>query len=128
MIIDQGIDIVNTKRVERLYLKYGNTFLNKVFSKQEIELFTQRNKDINFLAKRFAAKEAFAKAIGFGFGKNLKLLDISTINNKNGLPCMVFSVNLKQKLKQIYGNNYVVKVSLSDEEKYAIASVIIYSC
>ncbi len=123
-MIKQGIDIVEINRIKTLYDKYGNVFLNKVFTKNEQQTFIAKNQDIAFLAKRFAVKEAFAKALGVGFNDGIRLLDIQTLNDSKGCPFVSYSAKIEQILTKEFGK-FSVSVSLSDEKKYAIASVII---
>ncbi len=123
-MIKQGIDIVEINRIERLYNKYGDIFLNKVFTKDERKAFAKKNQNIAFLAKRFAVKEAFAKALGIGFKDGIRLLDIQTLNDSKGCPIVSYSSKIEQILQKEF-EKFSVSVSLSDERQYAIASVII---
>lgn len=123
-IIGIGTDIVLNNRVKKL-IKNKN-FLNRIYTNQEIK-FAKKQKEIpSFLAKRFAAKEAFAKALGTGFRKNLNFKDIEILNDKLGKP--YYSIN--SKLKKIIFRSLKVKnldffLSLSDEKLYSIAFAII---
>lgn len=123
-IIGIGTDIVLNNRIKKL-IKNKN-FLNRIYTNQEIK-FAKKQKEIpSFLAKRFAAKEAFAKALGTGFRKNLNFKDIEILNDKLGKP--YYSIN--SKLKKIIFRSLKVKnldffLSLSDEKLYSIAFVII---
>ena len=123
-IIGIGTDIVLNNRVKKL-IKNKN-FLNRIYTNQEIK-FAKKQKEIpSFLAKRFAAKEAFAKALGIGFRKNLNFKDIEILNDKLGKP--YYSIN--SKLKKIIFRSLKVKnldffLSLSDEKLYSIAFAII---
>ena len=123
-IIGIGTDIVLNNRIKKL-IKNKN-FLNRIYTNQEIK-FAKKQKEIpSFLAKRFAAKEAFAKALGTGFRKNLNFKDIEILNDKLGKP--YYSIN--SKLKKIIFRSLKVKnldffLSLSDEKLYSIAFAII---
>lgn len=123
-IIGIGTDIVLNNRIKKL-IKNKN-FLNRIYTNQEIK-FAKKQKEIpSFLAKRFAAKEAFAKALGIGFRKNLNFKDIEILNDKLGKP--YYSIN--SKLKKIIFRSLKVKnldffLSLSDEKLYSIAFAII---
>lgn len=123
-IIGIGTDIVLNNRIKKL-IKNKN-FLNRIYTNQEIK-FAKKHKEISsFLAKRFAAKEAFAKALGTGFRKNLNFKDIEILNDKLGKP--YYSINTK--LKKIIFRSLKVKnldffLSLSDEKLYSIAFAII---
>ena len=122
-ILGIGVDIVDNSRFKKLYK--NSLFINKIFSKKEI-LISKKIKDKkSYFAKRFAAKEAFSKAIGTGFRKGLNFKDISIINNKLGKPtflmCKKFKLILKKKFN-INSSNF--HLSISDEREYSIAFVI----
>ena len=123
-IIGNGVDIVENRRIAKS-LK-NNGFLYRIFTKSEIEQSKKIKNKVNFFAKRFAAKEAFVKALGTGIRNNINFKDINVKNNINGQPLMNISNNLKRLLKQKFKiNKYRLYLSLSDEKKYSIAFVII---
>ena len=123
-ILGTGIDIVENIRIKKS-LKNKN-FINRIFSASEI-LFSKKTKDKQaYYAKRFAAKEAFAKAVGTGFRNDLNFKDISIVNNKIGKPSFV----INEKIKKIIKKQFKIKafnffLSISDEKKYSIAFVIL---
>ena len=123
-IIGNGVDIVENRRIAKS-LK-NNGFLYRIFTKNEIDQSKKIKNKVNFFAKRFAAKEAFVKALGTGFRNNINFKDINVKNNINGQPLMNISNNLKRLLKQKFKiNKYRLYLSLSDEKKHSIAFVII---
>ena len=127
MILGNGIDIIDIDRIRRVIDKYGNRFKKRCFSTFEIERSEKRLNSIESYAKRYAAKEACAKALGTGLSRGVFWKDIEVINNKFGKPF----VKLHGKAKKIFENmNKVssskIEISLSDEKKYAIAHVTIY--
>ena len=123
-IIGNGVDIVENKRI-RNSLKNKN-FINRVFTKNEISSSKKLINKTNYYAKRFAAKEAFVKALGEGFRNNINFNDIDIINDKKGKPIINISSNIKKFIKKKFKlNNYKILLSLSDEKKYSIAYVII---
>ena len=89
-----GSDLVNIKRIQGI-LKRNRNFKNRVFSKKEIVIGSKKNNQSNYFAKRFAAKEAFSKALGTGISKGLSFKDIEILNNKRGKP--ILNVNGKSK-------------------------------
>lgn len=95
-------------------------FIEKVFSKEEIELYKKRKNSIDVLAGRFCAKEAFVKAIGTGV-KNFELNEISTLTDETGRPYMVLSDNIKS----IIGEKNL-SVSITHTNEYASAAVLVY--
>jgi len=123
-IIGNGVDIVENRRIKKS-LK-NNGFLYRIFTKSEIEQSKKIKNKVNFFAKRFAAKEAFVKALGTGIRNNINFKDINVKNNINGQPLMNISNNLKRLLKQKFKiSKYRLYLSLSDEKKHSIAFVII---
>ena len=86
MIIGHGIDLIDIRRVEKTINKFGNRFINRIFTKGEIIRSDNRNKRIESYAKRFAAKEACSKALGTGFRSGVYWRDIEVVNEKTGKP------------------------------------------
>ncbi len=123
-IIGNGVDIVENRRIAKSLKNKG--FLYRIFTKNEIEQSKIIKNKVNFFAKRFAAKEAFVKALGTGIRNNINFKDINVKNNINGQPLMNISNNLKRLLKQKFKiSKYRLYLSLSDEKKHSIAFVII---
>tara|TARA_B100000676_G_C17748347_1_gene665132 strand:- start:284 stop:673 length:390 start_codon:yes stop_codon:yes gene_type:complete len=123
-IIGIGVDIVNNNRLKKLVK--NRSFIERVFTNHEKKIsFTLKNK-INYFSKRFAAKEAFSKATGFGISKNLHFKDIEIKNNKRGKPAINLNKStvlyLKKKFKV---KSFKTNLSISDEKNYSIAYVII---
>ena len=123
-ILGTGVDIVENIRIKKL-LKNKN-FINRIFSGNEI-LQSKKFKDKTaYYAKRFACKEAFAKALGIGFRNDLNFNDISIINNKVGKPSFIINQKLKRIIKkQLKITSFNFFLSISDEKKYSIAFVIL---
>ena len=127
MIYGNGIDIIDINRIRRVINKYGNKFKRRCFSIYEIERSENRLNSIESYAKRYAAKEACAKALGTGLARGVFWKDIEIVNNEYGKPF----IQLHSKAKDIFKNMNItsktqIEVSLSDEKKYAIANVTIY--
>ena len=123
-IIGNGVDIIKNSRINSSIKIKG--FLNRIFTKKEIEQGKKLKNKINFFAKRFAAKEAFAKAIGTGFRYDINFIDIEIKNYKNGKPYISLSKKLKNFLKKKFKiKKFKVFLSLSDEKDYSIAYVVI---
>ena len=123
-ILGIGVDIIENSRIKRSIKK--KSFITRIFSKSEI-LYSKKLKDkTNYYAKRFAAKEALAKSIGTGFRDNLRFKDISIINNKVGKPSFLITNKLKIIIKkQLKVSSFNFFLSISDENKYSIAFVIL---
>tara|TARA_B100000579_G_scaffold390496_1_gene365014 strand:+ start:850 stop:1239 length:390 start_codon:yes stop_codon:yes gene_type:complete len=123
-IVGNGVDIIENKRIRKSLKIKG--FINRIFTPNEINKSKKFNNKVNFLAKRFAAKEAFVKALGEGFRRNINFNDIDITNDKKGKPLIKISKNVKKILKKKFNlNKYKIFLSLSDEKKYSIAYVII---
>ena len=123
-IIGNGVDIIKNSRINSSLKIKG--FLNRIYTKKEIQQGKKLKNRINFYAKRFAAKEAFVKAIGTGFRSEINFIDIEIKNYKNGKPYILLSNKLKNFLKKKFKiRKYKVFLSLSDENDYSIAFVVI---
>ena len=121
-----GTDIVNIKRMEKSIKKNGVVFKNKIFSKNEINYCEKKKNPFPFYAKRFAAKEAFTKALGTGIRKGVNLKNIEITNNVYGKPLILLKGNLSSYLKKkIKTSKYDIHLSLSDDKPWAQATVII---
>ena len=121
-----GTDIVNIRRIEQLLKKHKFSFKNKIFSKKEISYCEKRKNSGAFYAKRFAAKEAFTKALGTGIRKGVNLKNIEITNNVHGKPSIYLKGNLANYLKKkIKCKKYDIHLSLSDDKPWAQATVII---
>ncbi len=123
-IIGNGVDIIKNSRINNSLKIKG--FLNRIFTQNEIQQGEKLKNKINFYAKRFAAKEAFVKAIGTGFRSDINFIDIEIKNYKNGKPYISISKKLNNFLQKKFKiQKYKVFLSLSDEKEYSIAFVVI---
>ena len=122
-IIGTGVDIVENSRIKKAIL--NNSFLNRVFTNEEI-LFSKNMKNkSSYFAKRFAAKEAFVKSLGTGFRNGFNFKDISVINDNLGKPSFFITKKIKNMIKKRFKiNSFNFFLSISDEKKYSIAFVI----
>ena len=119
-ILDIGVDIVEIDRIKEALTK-NERFLNKLFTKNEIEYFNSKNFKVETIAGNFAAKEAISKAIGTGI-RNFKFSDMEILRNDLGKPVVKTYNNLKQIC--IDFNVLDIKVSISHSNKYAVANAI----
>ena len=126
MICGAGIDIIDVRRIKRVLEKYGNRFKNKCFHNHEIKWSEKKLNSAESYAKRYAAKEACAKALGTGLARGVFWKDIEVYNNNFGKPHIRLHNNAKKYIEKLSKNNLKIEVSLSDEKNYAIASVIIF--
>ena len=125
MILGIGVDIIEIKRIKKLINKYGNRFKNKCFHKNEILRSENKFNSVESYAKRYAAKEACAKALGTGLARGVHWKDIEIFNNKFGKPHIILHNKAKQYLADLDDKKYNIQVSLTDEKELAIANVII---
>ncbi|ETO91535.1 MAG: holo-[acyl-carrier-protein] synthase [Candidatus Xenolissoclinum pacificiensis L6] len=112
-----GIDIVEVDRMETLFRRYGNRFLRRVFADNEVHYVRSIKRDrlvAKYLAKQFAVKEAYIKAVG-GMYNNLSMRSISTTHDKLGKPFLVINGVMQKH----------ISISISDERCYAVALVLI---
>ncbi len=124
IIFGIGTDIISVDRIKKS-LK-NNSFLNRVYNKKEIIKCKKINKSTNCFAKRFAAKEAFSKALGTGISNGINLNEIIILNKKSGKPYINLVGKTKKILKKKFKRKKVkVSLSLSDEKNYAVAFVTI---
>ena len=125
-ILGTGIDIVENYRLKKLLLKKKSNFKNKIFTNNEIEYCEKKSNFTNCYSKRFAAKEAFVKALGTGFRKNINFKDIEVLKNHYGKPYLLINKKVINKIKTSFKVKKInILLSISDETKYSIASVII---
>ena len=123
-IVGNGVDIIENIRIKNSIK--NKRFVSRIFTTNEIKKSQKLNNKINYFAKRFAAKEAFVKALGEGFRQNISFNDIDITNDKKGKPIINISNNIKKLIKKKFKlNKFRIFLSLSDEKKYSIAYVII---
>ena len=121
-----GIDIVENYRFKKILLKKKLNFKKKIFTINEVAYCEKKSNSINCYSKRFAAKEAFAKALGVGFRENINFKDIEVVNNAYGKPYVSINKKIANKIKTLFKvKKFNVLLTISDEKKYSIASVII---
>lgn len=119
MVKGLGNDIIEISRIEGSIGRFGQRFLDRLFSAEEQGYCTQYQEPSRHYAGRFAAKEAIVKALGTGFRNGISWLDIEILNDNDGRPHVYFS----QNLKDIYGDPQIM-VSISHCREYATAVAI----
>jgi len=125
-ILGTGIDIVENYRLKKILQKKKSNFKKKIFTINEVAYCEKKSNSINCYSKRFAAKEAFAKALGVGFRENINFKDIEVVNNAYGKPYVSINKKIANKIKTLFKvKKFNVLLTISDEKKYSIASVII---
>ena len=130
MIFGIGTDILDISRLEKTIKKFDKKFISRIYGQQEIDIMNTKFKNSNlYLGKRFAAKEAFWKAISPDRGDGIAFKEIETLNDQNGKPYLYFSgkteMYIKNKEKKL-NSKFKFDISLSDEPPYVLAFVVIY--
>ena len=123
MIYGIGTDIVNIERVQTILNKNREGFINRVLTDHEKALFANKADSAAFCAKRFAAKEAFSKALGTGIGRVVSFQDLTVRSNEHGKPYFMPSEKLRLYLQEKgikHGH-----LSISDESQNALAFVVL---
>jgi holo-[acyl-carrier protein] synthase len=123
MIFGVGTDIVEYARFERMLERYGDRFAERVLSERELPEFRSHVHPARLLAKRFAAKEAFAKAVGSGLREPVSLHRISATHDDLGKPMLLFDETLLTHLRQLGVNRH--HLSISDEHSMIVAFVVL---
>jgi holo-[acyl-carrier protein] synthase len=123
MILGSGVDIASVERIEWAASRWGDRFLRRVFTEDEIALCRRRRHFHECLALRFAAKEAFVKAVGWGFRNGLRWRDIEVRSDSMGKPYLF----LRGKANEVVQSRGIdrIHLTLSDERPYAIAHVLL---
>lgn len=124
MIFGLGLDIVDVSRIEKILHKYGEKFAQKILSPKELELFnalTPGKTANQFIAGRFAAKEAAAKALGTGFSQGVILGDLEILPDSFGAPCLYF----RGQAAEISRNHGVIHVHVSITHDRGVCAAVV---
>lgn len=122
MILGIGTDLCEISRIEKALGRFGERFAQRILVPSELEVFRRRRKSAAYLAKRFAAKEAFSKAMGTGIHFPVNWHNVWVVNNRAGAPALEFSKPLAALLKRLGIEK--VHITLTDEIGLACAFVI----
>ncbi|MCK4743535.1 MAG: holo-ACP synthase [Sulfuriflexus sp.] len=121
MIYGIGTDIVRVSRMQKNIDEHGDKFSRRILSDTELEDYSLSVRPAHFLAKRFAAKEATAKAMGIGFSRGMSLRDISVGHDENGKPTLEYFSRAEELIAELgIGAGYI---SIADEDDHAVAFV-----
>jgi holo-[acyl-carrier protein] synthase len=125
-ILGVGVDIIKNDRIKNSIKNHK--FRDRIFSSNELKLSASSKNKIGYFSKRFAAKEAFAKALGTGFRNDLNFKDIEIMNDKFGKPYYSVSKKITKIIKKEFKvKNFNSFLSISDEKEYSTAFAIIQS-
>jgi holo-[acyl-carrier protein] synthase len=127
MIIGLGNDMVDIRRIEKTLDRYGQRFVERIFTEIEQKKSDRRAQRAASYAKRFAAKEACSKALGTGFHNGVFWKDMGVVNEPSGRPTLQLTGGAKKRLDQITpaGHNAHIFLTITDDQPYAQAIVII---
>jgi holo-[acyl-carrier protein] synthase len=123
MVIGVGIDVVSIDRMDRVMDRWGDLFLNRVFTEREITRCRGRKRPAECFATRFAAKEAFLKAIGWGLRNGIRWTDIEVENDPLGKPSLLVQRRAKEALHHLTVEKTFL--TLSHDQPFAVAHVLL---
>ena len=125
-ILGIGVDIIENKRIKSSIRNHK--FKDRIYSPRELKQSILSKDKVKYFSKRFAAKEAFAKALGTGFRNNLNFKDIEIINDKLGKPYYAKTKKITKLIKKEFKvKSFNCFLSISDENNYSTAFTIIQS-
>jgi holo-[acyl-carrier protein] synthase len=122
MIIGIGIDIIEIDRIKKSIDTFGDSFLNKIYTKTELDYCLAKHNKYQHFAARFAAKEAIYKALATGWEKDATWKSMEITNESNGLPVVKFF----GKLKEFLAEDKDIKISISHSDNYVTCVAIIF--
>jgi len=122
MVLGLGIDIIEIDRIKKSIENYGERFLNKIFTKEEIIYCNNKFNKYQHYAARFAAKEAVYKALASGWKEGLRWKDIEIQNDASGMP----SINPNGKFQKFLSDDTQLRISISHSENYVTSVAIIF--
>lgn len=125
MIVGVGTDIVETARIDKLYQRQGERFARRLLSQDEWADFSASHFPETFLAKRWALKEAVAKALGTGFAQGVTFEQMTITHYASGQPYLLLSGAAQERAKKIFADDW--QISVSDEKHYCVAFVVAQS-
>ena len=123
-LLGSGIDIVDVQRIREICERRGSRFAAKLLHPNELHELEEINNQVAFIAKRFAAKEAAAKALGIGIGKHLGFHDMYVEHDELGKPLLKFTDSCAKRLGLDDKSNVL---TIADEKSYAVAHVLLFT-
>jgi holo-[acyl-carrier protein] synthase len=125
MILGIGSDLCDIRRIEKVIARHGDRFIDRVFTTAERARAERRATRIETYAKRFAAKEACAKALGTGFRRGVFFRDMSVVNLPSGRPTLALTGGAAARLREITPGEHEARIDLSLTDEYPIAQAIV---
>ena len=118
-----GVDLVNAKRIQLLYQKYGHRFPKRILDEDEMHLFENSKNKERYLCNAFAGKEAAVKALGTGFSQGVHWKDFGLSRKSSGQPQLHYTKKIKEKFNSLGISSS--HISISDEDPWSIAMVVL---
>ena len=118
-----GLDLVNAKRIQLLYQKYGDRFPKRILDDDEMQLFENSKNKERYLCNAFAGKEAAVKALGTGFSQGVHWKDFGLSRKSTGQPQLHYTKKIKEKFNSLGISSS--HISISDEDPWSIAMVVL---
>jgi holo-[acyl-carrier protein] synthase len=125
VIVGIGTDLVDIRRIAKTIERHGERFLNRVFTETESALAERRANRVETYAKRFAAKEACAKALGTGFRAGVFFRDLGVVNLPSGRPTMVLTGGAAKRLAVITPTGHSARIDLAITDEYPMAQAFV---
>jgi holo-[acyl-carrier protein] synthase len=125
VIVGIGTDLVDIRRIERTIERHGERFLTRIFTATERALAERRANRVETYAKRFAAKEACAKALGTGFRRGVFFRDLGVVNLPSGKPTMVLTGAAFVRLRSIVPTGFDPRIDLAITDEYPMAQAFV---
>jgi len=122
MIVGTGVDIVEIDRIQKIVDQYGDAFAKRILCESEYKDYEKQKFPVRFIARRFAAKEAVAKALGTGFQAGITMCMVCVTHDEFGRPIIELHDKAKQKADSLGVENSLI--SISDERHYAMAFAV----
>ena len=125
MILGLGNDIIDIRRIESTIEKYGERFLERIFTMVERERSDRRRSRVASYAKRFAAKEACSKALGTGMSSGVFWKDMGVINLASGQPTLLLTGGAEKQLQKIVPDGFSPQINLTITDDFPLAQAIV---
>lgn len=125
MILGLGSDLVDIRRIEKVLERHGERFINRIFTDIERAKAERRAARVDTYAKRFAAKEACAKALGTGFRRGVFFRDLGVVNLPSGRPTMKLTGGALARLEEITPAGFEARIDLTLTDEWPLAQAIV---
>lgn len=125
MVVGIGIDLVKVSRIRSVLERHGQRFVDRILHPNELLIYQDHSQPLAYFAKRYAAKEALSKALGTGIAKGVNFNEIETQLNELGRPHLILHGTTLDKADELGVKK--IFISLSDEQDYAVANVVLES-